>query len=149
MAICQDDLFGLFLHLLSFLFCFVVSYTYLALPGKMGLNYYICTGEDPLPYDYLGGKFPVTAIISLLTIVVYTAISFKLSFAKRGIEELLHSTTGVAAGGNVQPQSTGFLAKLAPHVSKYAWSTMDLKNLYVTLKLKKNVFLKKNCTFIL
>ena len=103
----------------------------------MGLNYYICTGEDPLPYDYLGGKFPVTAIISLLTIVVYTAISFKLSFAKRGIEELLHS--GVATGGNVQPQSTGFLAKLAPHVSKYAWSTMDLKNLYVTLKLKKRL----------
>jgi len=25
-------------------------------PGKMGLNYYICIGEDPKPYSYLGGK---------------------------------------------------------------------------------------------
>ena len=99
----------------------------MAVPGKMGLNYYICTGEDPLPYDYLGGKFPVSAVISLFTLVTYTGVSFRLALEKREIrlqeqQQVFHLQ-----------HHNGFLAKLFPHVSKYAWSTLDLKNLYVSI----------------
>ena len=52
----HDDIFGLFLHLLSVVFCFVAAFMNSYVPGKMGLNYYICTGEDPEPYNYLGRK---------------------------------------------------------------------------------------------
>ena len=55
-AICHDDVFGLFLYLLSFVFCFVAAFIRIYVPGKMGLNYYACTGEDPEPYSHQGGK---------------------------------------------------------------------------------------------
>ena len=92
----------------------------------MGLNYYICTGENPEPYSYLGGKFPVSAIISLFTLVTYTGVSFRLALEKREIrlqeqQQVFHL------------QQNGFFDKLFPHVSKYAWSTLDLKNLYVSI----------------
>ena len=133
MAICQDDLFGLFLHLLSFFFCFCVTYLKMAVPGKMGLNYYICTGENPEPYSYLGGKFPVSAIISLFTLVTYTGVSFRLALEKREIrlqeqQQVFHL------------QQNGFFDKLFPHVSKYAWSTLDLKNLYVSIFSSEHYF---------
>ena len=52
----HDDIFGWFLHLLSLVFCFVAAFIKVYVPGKMGLNYYICTGEDPEPYSYLRSK---------------------------------------------------------------------------------------------
>ena len=35
----------------------MVTYLKMSVPGKMGLNYYICTGEDPEPYSDLGTVF--------------------------------------------------------------------------------------------
>ena len=52
----DDDFFGWFLHLLSIVFSFVAAFIKVYVPGKMGLNYYICTGEDPEPYSYLKSK---------------------------------------------------------------------------------------------
>ena len=64
----HDDFFGCFLHLLSFIFCLVAAFIKVYVPGKMGLNYYICTGENPEPYNYLGKK--------VLTSNVFLCISF-------------------------------------------------------------------------
>ena len=47
----DDDFFGWFLHLLSIVFSFVAAFIKVYVPGKMGLNYYMCTGEDPEPYS--------------------------------------------------------------------------------------------------
>ena len=55
-GIFHDDFFGCFLHLLTFIFCLVAAFIKVYVPGKMGLNYYICTGENPEPYNYLGKK---------------------------------------------------------------------------------------------
>ena len=52
----NDDFFGWFLHLLSILFSFVAAFIKLYVPGKMGLNYYMCTGEDPDPYSFQKSK---------------------------------------------------------------------------------------------
>ena len=56
MAICNDDFFGFYLHILSFIFAFIAAYLNNSVPGKMGLNYYICTGENPEAYTKLGSK---------------------------------------------------------------------------------------------
>ena len=128
MAICRDELFGLYLHLLSFIVSFLVAYSFLALPGNMGLNYYICTGEDPEPYSYLGNKFPLTAIFSLLTLVVYSGISLRIAFAKRQMKEELKAAKGIQS-------VKGIFAKMFPQVSKYAWSTLDLRSIYVSCQI--------------
>ena len=52
----HDDIFGLFLHMLSFVFAFVAAFTNNYVPGKMGLNYYICAGQDPEAYSSLNKK---------------------------------------------------------------------------------------------
>ena len=140
MAICHDDIFGLFLHLQSFLFCLVVTYLKMSIPGKMGLNYYICTGEDPEPYSDLGGKFPISAFISLVTLVTYTGVSFRLALEKRQMKTL---EALLGPSSTIPKRPVGFWAKLFPHVSKYAWSTIDLKNLYVSfLKSFQDFFLR-------
>ena len=55
-AICHDDIFGIFIFLQSLVFSFAASFVNIDVPGKMGLNYYMCTGEDPKPYSYQGKK---------------------------------------------------------------------------------------------
>ena len=52
----HDDVFGMFLHVLSLVFSSVAAFMNNYVPGKMGLNYYICTGEDPKAYSYLPKK---------------------------------------------------------------------------------------------
>ena len=52
----HDDFCGLYFHLISAFLASVASFVNSYVPGKMGLNYYICTGEDPEPYSYLGKK---------------------------------------------------------------------------------------------
>ena len=107
----------------------------MSVPGKYGLNYYICTGEDPEPYMNLGGKFPISAIISLGTLVTYTGVSFRLALEKRQMETLEALGRATLLGPSaltIQTRQPGFWDKYFPHVSKYAWSTIDLKNLYVS-----------------
>ena len=68
-------------------------------------------------------------IISLITVVIYTGISLKLSFAKKDVIDENEAIDHI-----LQPKKMNFItnvAKLFPHVTKYAWSTIDLKNLYV------------------
>ena len=74
-------------------------------------------------------QFPVAAIISLVTVVVYTGVSIRLSFAKKQIIDEDQKADQI-----LKPKKIGWFTKLFPHVSKYAWSTIDLKNLYVSLK---------------
>ena len=134
-AICHDDIFGFFLYCQSLLFCLLVTYLKMSVPGKYGLNYYICTGEDPEPYMNLGGKFPISAIISLGTLVTYTGVSFRLALEKRQMETLEalgRATLLGPSASTIQTRQPGFWDKYFPHVSKYAWSTIDLKNLYVS-----------------
>ena len=124
----HDDIFGLFLHLLSVVFCFVAAFMNNYVPGKMGLNYYICTGEDPEPYNYLGKKFPISLLVSLATLLLYTGVSFRLAFAKRMRK---HSKKQ----RRYDPEAKGWLSEWFPYVSNIAWSTLDLSNLYVSQHL--------------
>ena len=55
-GICSDDIFGTYFDMLVGIIAFITAWIYNVVPGKMGLNYYVCTGEDPGPYKYLGKK---------------------------------------------------------------------------------------------
>ena len=64
-------------------------------------------------------------IISLVTLLVYTTISLRLAYAKRLMNDRDLKPTKNEA------ESPGWFSKWFPHVSKLAWSTLDLTNLYV------------------
>ena len=53
---CNDQFFNTFINILAFVTSFIIAYLNNEVPGKMGINYYMCTGEDPRDYKYLGPK---------------------------------------------------------------------------------------------
>ena len=53
---CNDQFFKRFLNVLIFNASFGIGLLNNAVPGKFGINYYICTGEDPQKYDFLEPK---------------------------------------------------------------------------------------------
>ena len=59
---CNDDFYAFFLNLWVFVTVSTMSYLNNAVVGKMGLNYYICTGEDP---DYYKDIPPKVSIIHI------------------------------------------------------------------------------------
>ena len=69
-------------------------------------------------------QFPVSLIISLVTLLVYTGVSFRLAFAKRMRKYVTKK--------RYDPEANGWLSGWFPYVSNLAWSTLDLVNLYVS-----------------
>ena len=53
---CSDEFFNVFLNMEVFWIIFTLALLNNIVPGKMGVNYYICTGEDPSFYQDLGSK---------------------------------------------------------------------------------------------
>ena len=53
---CNDEFFNLFLNTWFLLGAFGMSWLNNAVPGKFGINYYMCTGENPKDYDFLKSK---------------------------------------------------------------------------------------------
>ena len=72
-------------------------------------------------------------IVSLVTLLVYTTISFRLAYTKR-----LMNDKDMKCSRN-EAESPGWFSKWFPHVSKLAWSTLDLTNLYVKIPLLFNL----------
>ena len=77
-TICNEDLIGIFIFILTLLLGLIMAFVHNMSPGKWALNYYICLGEDPDKYQIPGGKFPVTAFIAIITILVYSLINYNL-----------------------------------------------------------------------
>ena len=57
---CNDQFFNTFLSILSFITSCTIAFLNNEVPGKMGINYYMCTGEDPRDFKYLGSKVTVS-----------------------------------------------------------------------------------------
>ena len=53
---CNDQFFNIFLNILAFILSFIIGFLNNEVPGKMGINYYMCTGEDPRDFKDLGSK---------------------------------------------------------------------------------------------
>ena len=60
---CNDQFFNTFLSILSFITSCIIAFLNNEVPGKMGINYYMCTGEDPRYFKDLGSKVAVFLII--------------------------------------------------------------------------------------
>ena len=84
----------------------------------------------------------------MVTILVYTGISFRLAFAKRMMKYENDATKAnsfrfVSAFAHrakknettkkkrYNPEASGWFSECVPYVSNIAWSTLDLANLYV------------------
>ena len=126
-GICNDELFGTYFDMLVGIVASSTALIYNWVPGKMGLNYYICTGQDPDLYAYLGKKYPVSLIIPIFTIAVYGYISVKLSTAKKSLE-----MAGLPFQTNIK-KPDGILSRIFPFVNKWARSSMQLGSLYVSM----------------
>ena len=128
-GICNDDLFGTYFDMLVCLFSTTTAFIYNWVPGKMGLNYYICTGENPEPFNQLGKKYPVSLIIPAFTLIIYGSISVKLSTAKK----LLEMAGLPQFQTQLQEKPNNILARIFPFVNKWARSSMQLGSLYISM----------------
>ena len=128
-GICNDDLFGTYFDMLVCLFSTTTAFIYNWVPGKMGLNYYICTGENPEPFNQLGKKYPVSLIIPAFTLIIYGSISVKLSTAKK----LLEMAGQPQSQTQLQEKPNNILARIFPFVNKWARSSMQLGSLYISM----------------
>ena len=67
---CNDQFFNIFINILAFITSFIIAYLNNEVPGKMGINYYMCTGEDPRDFKYLGSKVTILkALVSTFKII--------------------------------------------------------------------------------
>ena len=126
-GICNDELFGTYFDTLIFIASTSTALIYNWVPGKMGLNYYICTGQDPDLYNNLRKKYPVSLIIPVFTITIYGYISVRLVTAKKSLE-----TAGIPSQPNIE-KPNGLLSRIFPFVNKWARSSMQLGTLYVSM----------------
>ena len=53
---CNDQFFNVFLNSCVILTSFIMALLNNEVPGRMSLNYYICTGEDPRDYENIQPK---------------------------------------------------------------------------------------------
>ena len=86
----------------------------------------------------------------MVTILVYTGISFRLAFEKRMMKYEDYATKDKSfrfitvfalrlkkddrtKKKKYNPEASGLFSECVPYVSNIAWSTLDLANLYVSL----------------
>ena len=61
-------------------------------PGKFGNNYYMCTGQDPAEYEFLGKKVHILkSSLNFIDIAthLYQGLSYNLSFKVNFLKECL------------------------------------------------------------
>ena len=56
---CNDQFFNFFLNACVFGASFTMALLNNVVPGRMSLNYYICTGEDPSDYEDIKPKVSI------------------------------------------------------------------------------------------
>ena len=47
-----------------------------AVPGRFGINYYMCTGEDPRDYDFLAPKVSFDSIYTYFTLIIAQIVPY-------------------------------------------------------------------------
>ena len=55
-TICNDDLIGAFIFFEIITFSVIGGFLHMMSPGKFAINYYICTGENPEPFQNMKSK---------------------------------------------------------------------------------------------
>ena len=53
---CNDKFFNVFINTFVFIASSSIAFLHNMVPGRMSLNYFMCTGEDPADYQYMESK---------------------------------------------------------------------------------------------
>ena len=147
-TICNEDLIGFYIFILTLLLGFILAFVHNMSPGKWAINYYICLGENPDRYQITGGKFPVTAFVALLTIIVYALTNYKVYKAKQKNNCILASATPLVQS-KLQEEQENMFSRYFPFAQKSFWSVLDLVTLYIVVimfvaeSIQWNFFQKK------
>ena len=56
---CNDQFFNVFINICVFGASFTMALLNNLVPGRMGLNYFMCTGEDQRDYEHLESKVSI------------------------------------------------------------------------------------------
>ena len=60
---CNDQFFNFYLNVCVFCTSFTMALLNNEVPGRMSLNYYICTGEDPRDYEDMPPKASISITV--------------------------------------------------------------------------------------
>ena len=152
-TICNEELIGFYIFIFTLLIGCILAFVHNMSPGKWALNYYICLGENPDKYQVTGGKFPVTAFVSMVTIIVYALTNYRFFKAKKKNNRILALAAPLVQSNDHEEQlqisQENFLAQCFPVAKGNFWSMLDLVTLYivvimfVTESIQWNFFQKK------
>ena len=78
------------------------------------------------------GKFPVTAFVALLTIIVYALTNYKVYKAKQKNNCILASATPLVKS-KLQEEQENMFSRYFPFAQKSFWSVLDLVTLYIVV----------------
>ena len=137
-TICNEELLGFYIFILTLLLGLILAFVHNMSPGKWAINYYICLGENPDKIQITGGKFSGSVFVALLTILVYAYTNYKVYKAKKKNNRILAlARTLVESKDQVQqPQQISqenFCARFFPFAKKSFWSAVDLVSVYVVV----------------
>ena len=85
--------------------------SFMIIPGKLGTNYYMCTGEDPRSDYYTTKKYPINAMLPLISLLIYIGGAIKIGLHRRKIAPQLASPSisnvesSVKSGSNTTSDS--------------------------------------------
>ena len=158
-TICKEDFLGFYTFILTLLLGFVFAFVHTMSPGKWGLNYYICMGENPDLYpDIKGSKYPVTVVVALFTLLIYAITNYKLYKAKKRRKQIQALAAPLIqllikpVVPEAQGDSEAFWARYFPYANKFFWSSVNLVTMYtvviiiVTEIIMWNFYMKKLST---
>ena len=117
-TICNEELIGFYIFIFTLLIGCILAFVHNMSPGKWALNYYICLGENPDKYQISGGKFPVTAFVSMVTIIVYALTNYRFFKAKKKNNRILALAAPLVQSNDHEEQlqisQENFLAQCFP-----------------------------------
>ena len=65
--------------------------SFMIIPGKLGTNYYMCTGEDPRSDYYTTKKYPINAMLPFISLLIYIGGAIKIGLHRRRLAPQLAS----------------------------------------------------------
>ena len=81
----DEDFFAVVCYLSFSILATLYGLTFMIIPGKSGINYYMCTGEDPIIDPYSTKKFPINAMVPAFSMLLYFYLNWRISRYKKKI----------------------------------------------------------------
>ena len=81
----DEDFLAMVCYISIPLWCLLYGLVFMIIPGKYPINYYMCTGQDPIIDPYTASKYPINGIVPLSSLLLFVGLNWKISRYKKQV----------------------------------------------------------------